>query len=95
VEIAAQVNAGSVTLWVHDDGIGFVPGTPPIGRGLDHIRQRADALHADLEIRSTPGAGTLVRVSVPAGALEIPPQGAPLTATPSPPPAASGPAGRP
>jgi signal transduction histidine kinase len=66
VEIATELNGGAVTLWLRDDGASFSPDTPPVGRGLDLIRDRAAAVHGYLETPSTPAAGTLGRITVPA-----------------------------
>ena len=54
---------------VRDDGVGL--STPPAdptgdrGRGLPNMRQRARSLDAELEVESTPGHGTAIRVVVP------------------------------
>jgi signal transduction histidine kinase len=59
-----------VRLSVRDDGVGFDPhskaagGTHP-GLGLRGVRERVAALGGELEIRSEPGQGTELRVSVP------------------------------
>ena len=65
VEIAASVSDGHVEVHVRDDGTGFVPQGPRVGRGLDNIAERAAAVDAKLEIDSAPGHGTLVRIAVP------------------------------
>ena len=53
---------------VRDDGRGFEvfpgPDRPP-GVGLEGMRERADLIHARLQIASRPGAGTNVRVEIP------------------------------
>ena len=65
VTVLAQIDGDQVTVEVVDDGAGFVPGTPRVGRGLDNMRERAEALGAGLEIVSAPGKGTTVRLCVP------------------------------
>lgn len=65
VTVRASVDGGALTVEVSDDGVGFTPGTAQVGRGLDNIRERAAALDAELAVRSTPGAGTTVRLHVP------------------------------
>lgn len=55
----------ALVLRVSDDGRGFVPG--PAESGLANMRQRAAELGGTLEIDSTPGTGTTLRWSVPAG----------------------------
>ncbi|WP_433207803.1 sensor histidine kinase [Dactylosporangium sp. CS-047395] len=57
-----------VVLEVSDDGVGFTPGLPFPGRlGLRSMRERAELLGGTLDIRSAPGAGTVVRAALPAG----------------------------
>lgn len=56
------------TLIVQDDGVGFDPNQIPTGRfGLTGLSERARLLGGSLEFKTSPGAGTLVRVSVPLG----------------------------
>jgi two-component system, NarL family, sensor kinase len=59
---------GRVRLVVRDDGDGFdTSGPPPRGHyGLLYMRERAEACGGALEIRSSPGHGTEVSVTVPA-----------------------------
>ncbi|HEU4589719.1 MAG TPA: sensor histidine kinase, partial [Steroidobacteraceae bacterium] len=56
LRIAARHDDDFVTIEVEDDGIGFDTTGPSSGRGLSHLRQRAAALGARLEIDSRPGA---------------------------------------
>ncbi len=65
VDISAHVADGTVQLEIADDGIGFTPSAPQVGRGLDNIRERAAAVAGDFEIDSTPGKGTAVRIAIP------------------------------
>jgi signal transduction histidine kinase len=65
VVIGVRAEAGAVTVSVHDDGDGFVPDTPAVGRGLDNMQERAAALGGDLEVDTMPGKGTLVQLRVP------------------------------
>ena len=71
-EIRAQLEYAddAVTLEIRDDGRGFDPAAPPPRGhfGVVGIRERANKMHAALTIESAPGAGTTVRVVVPAGA---------------------------
>ena len=67
VEIDAHVADGHVEVQVRDDGAGFTPGGPRVGRGLDNIQERAAAVDAKLEVDTAPGHGTLVRIAVPLG----------------------------
>jgi signal transduction histidine kinase len=66
VRLAGDDN--QVVLEVSDDGVGFTPERPLPGRlGLRSMRERAELLGGTLDIRSAPGAGTLVRAAIPAG----------------------------
>jgi signal transduction histidine kinase len=53
-------------LTIADDGQGFDPANspPPDHFGLVGLRERAAAIDATLDIRSTPGGGTTVAVEV-------------------------------
>jgi signal transduction histidine kinase len=53
-----------LVLRIRDDGRGFTTGTPAVGRGLDNVRERAEALEADLQVQSAPGEGTAVHLIV-------------------------------
>ncbi len=59
----------STTLVIEDDGVGFESGAPPTtldgGIGLASMRQRAGLVGAELEIDTSPGWGTRIRVVVP------------------------------
>lgn len=65
VHLCAFIEEGVLEISVVDDGRGFDPGSPRVGRGLDNIRQRADALGAHLAVDSAPGAGAVIRLRVP------------------------------
>jgi signal transduction histidine kinase len=57
---------GAAVLAVRDDGAGFDAAAVPRGHlGLVYMRERAEACDARLEVRSSPGLGTEIRVSVP------------------------------
>ncbi len=56
---------GRLLLQVEDDGLGFDPGAPEIRSrrlGLTSMEERARRIGARLEIVSSPGAGTTVRL---------------------------------
>lgn len=62
--------SGGVRLLVRDDGRGFDAGTLPRGHlGLLTMRERAEACGARLAVRSRPGEGSEIEVTVPAEAL--------------------------
>ncbi len=66
VHIRAVREGARLELAVRDDGVGFeADDRSRVGHGLANMRERADALGADLTIDSQPGAGTAVRLSIP------------------------------
>jgi len=59
-----------ITLTIADDGVGFdVDAAWGKGLGLVSMSERLDAIGGRLEIRSRPGAGTLIAVNVPVRAV--------------------------
>lgn len=65
-------NKKSVILSLSDNGIGFLPELPATwlkGTGLSHIQSRANILKAHLSIRSAPGTGTDISISIPLQSL--------------------------
>jgi signal transduction histidine kinase len=67
----ADDGAGAMTVSVTDDGTGFEPERPELRArhlGLTSMEERARELGGELSIRSRPGAGTTVRLRVPAAA---------------------------
>jgi signal transduction histidine kinase len=58
---------GRLRFEVSDDGVGFEPSAAPRGSGLQGIADRLAALDGEVEIRSTPGAGTTVAGALPLG----------------------------
>jgi signal transduction histidine kinase len=65
LSIEADYFGGVLELCVADNGQGFHPTAPRVGRGLDNVRERAASLDAALEIDSAPGRGARVVVRVP------------------------------
>ncbi|MEM6456948.1 MAG: GAF domain-containing sensor histidine kinase, partial [Acidobacteriota bacterium] len=68
VAIGAEARTGGLALTVVDDGVGFDPAQLALHRGrprfgLAILRERAEAIGAQLDVRSQPGAGTTVAVS--------------------------------
>lgn len=69
VWVTLDFGAGDITLTINDDGCGFE--TASAARladghfGLLGMRERAQQLGAALDVRSTPGSGTQVRVILP------------------------------
>jgi two-component system sensor histidine kinase DegS len=72
VTVETAIVGGAWTLEVRDDGRGFDAPTALVrGRrnfGLQFMRERAEMIGARLDIRSQPGDGTVVRLSIPMAA---------------------------
>jgi hypothetical protein len=49
---------------VRDNGAGFNGDTDPAGQGLKNLRQRAAAIGGAFTLRSTPGKGTALEVTL-------------------------------
>jgi signal transduction histidine kinase len=52
-------------LTIEDDGAGFEPGNDAGGNGMRNMMERASNLGGELEVISSPGAGTTLRVEFP------------------------------
>ena len=69
VEVEIEYAATHFRLLLRDDGRGIDPALLQAGRpnhwGLPGMRQRAEAIGATLKLRSGPGAGTEVEISIP------------------------------
>jgi signal transduction histidine kinase len=69
IEVRLEDGGGRLALSVADDGRGFDTAAPEVrGRrlGLTSMEERATELGGHLAIESQPGAGTTVRLDVPA-----------------------------
>lgn len=64
---------GAVVFSVRDAGPGFDLERFPRGMGLQIMQDRIDALEGDLEVVSSPGAGTTLTGRVPARTIEVVP----------------------
>jgi len=64
IHINAEGKDGSLRITIHDDGVGFMPGTSS-GHGLQNMRDRARLLNGTLEIDTKPGKGTTVTLELP------------------------------
>ena len=60
-----------VVMEISDNGKGFDMKHPPKGMGLKNMRERGQMLGGKVEILSTPGEGTLVRVKVKTPSISI------------------------
>ena len=66
VEVALSVEGGGAELRVSDDGVGFDPAlVRKDGLGLDGMAERAKLVGGELDLRSSPGAGTELTLRVP------------------------------
>ena len=74
IMLSSSPDAASFAVVVEDDGSGFVFGSQPgasLGHfGIDGMRERAERLGGTLELKSTPGSGTCLRVEVPLRAFD-------------------------
>jgi signal transduction histidine kinase/ligand-binding sensor domain-containing protein len=64
IAIAIRADGARLHFLVTDDGIGFDSSLVTAGNGLTGMRRRASDLNALLEVVSSPGQGTSVRLSV-------------------------------
>ena len=69
VDIALAFACDAVTLSIADDGVGIGEMEPGgrVGYGMGNLRQRVDDVGGTLDVRSEPGEGTRIDVSVPIG----------------------------
>ncbi len=71
VVVRLSEREGRVVFEIQDDGSGFDAAATTYGTGLQGMADRLDAIGGTLDVRSTPGAGTLVR-----GEIMLPEPGA-------------------
>jgi signal transduction histidine kinase len=65
--VTLGADRGTLRFEVVDDGRGFDPAATGYGTGLQGMADRLDAIGGTLEVRSAPGAGTVVIGRVPVG----------------------------
>ena len=65
VEIRVSDRDGEVEVVVRDDGKGFDPKERSDGFGLLGMRERLALVHGTLDVESAPGAGTMLRATIP------------------------------
>lgn len=68
VELSLFEQAGRLCLEIKDNGLGFDPAGPFPGHlGLSSMRERIFHSKGNIQIESSPGRGTLIRVAIPYG----------------------------
>lgn len=67
VEVAVRRNGQGVELAVCDDGLGFdlQAQAETVGHGLSNMRSRAEEFNGDFSVRTSPGEGTEIRLTLP------------------------------
>jgi signal transduction histidine kinase len=70
-EVRLRFLADALILDVEDHGAGFEARGTKAGIGLVAMRERAELLGANIEIARPPRGGTLIRLKVPRGKLEL------------------------
>lgn len=65
VVVEVVTEADQYLVRVSDDGVGFDPGAPGPGMGLDNLRARANRLGGDISIASSAGEGTELLARLP------------------------------
>jgi signal transduction histidine kinase len=68
VRVSLRAEGDDLVAEVADDGRGYGPGVAP-GIGLVSMRERATVLGGELEVDSTAGEGTIVRLRIPVSGL--------------------------
>ena len=60
-------DAKVLEFWIEDDGVGFEVGSPGSNRsyGLRNMKERAESLGGRFTMRSSPGVGSLLTVTIP------------------------------
>ena len=66
VQVRVEEAPGTIAITVTDRGMGFELSTVRGGSGLSNLRARAELLGGSLNVDSTPGQGTAVRIILPA-----------------------------
>ncbi|MDO9635533.1 MAG: ATP-binding protein, partial [Thiobacillus sp.] len=66
VSVSLRTSARTIELTIEDDGIGFDPDSPRVARhGLAGIKHRVFTHGGKLDIRTAPGTGVTLHVSLP------------------------------
>jgi len=65
IEVAIREGVSAIEFTVTDHGRGFDPASTPVGSGLQNMSDRVSVLGGSVHVESSPGAGTVVRGTVP------------------------------
>jgi signal transduction histidine kinase len=65
VKLEVYTAAGLININMEDNGKGFDPDVRRSGIGISNLRNRVEAFNGNIEIRSSPGKGCHVDVSIP------------------------------
>jgi len=65
IKVDVTSAGGTVSISIHDDGVGFDTRRPVNGLGLVGMKERVRQLGGQIAIHSAPGAGTDLRVEIP------------------------------
>jgi len=67
VDVLVSQRPGRVAATIEDNGIGFIPASPPFEDhlGLFGMRERVEMLNGRFTLESSPGKGTTVNVEIP------------------------------
>lgn len=69
VKIVIAAGEKQLTLSIQDDGCGFDPSVKSDGWGIDSMQKRAQELGGKMDLKSTPGEGTTVSLTIPLSTL--------------------------
>jgi signal transduction histidine kinase len=81
--VRIEQRAGQLVFSVADDGRGLDPERARSGSGMQNMRDRIEVLGGELQVESSPRAGTRVTGSIPVAAAPASTSGEPAPVTPS------------
>lgn len=64
INVQLRLRKNKLLLLIQDDGKGFDTGTVALGRGINDMKRRAEAIGAQIEILSEKNTGTLIRLEM-------------------------------
>jgi signal transduction histidine kinase len=70
VSVDLRLESDQITVTVEDDGVGFTFSDIRAGMGMQNMRERSKSMNGSIDITSTPGRGTRVRLCVPAAEIQ-------------------------